>query len=214
MLRPLVLLPQDDPALTPPAFTPIEAVFPEKDCDATLVTVAEASDDLAVAAQSAYEVVARGWPSGPVPASWTLVLDELSRTEATLTLGPPTHVCLDADEGNTVFAPMHVETADGRVDHTTDIAWRLDAAGNVTSDMRATWVPVADFERVIGVRGMDFEAARYATASVRNTIAPASDVFSGAMFCSSSDPYVHGPYILPVLRWCSGTGCSEDSLGG
>jgi hypothetical protein len=65
----------------------------------------------------------------------------------------------------------------------------LDPDGSLQSSAGAAHVPVADFERVLGVRGVDFGAASHGRIDALIQATPTRDRWAGGLRVSTSDAY-------------------------
>ncbi|MEO8185720.1 MAG: hypothetical protein ABI895_43500 [Deltaproteobacteria bacterium] len=68
------------------------------------------------------------------------------------------------------------------------------------------YIPVQDFERIAGIRGVDFRSAKFARMDLFVQM-PAPDQFAGSIRVSGVDAYEGAAVDFPELLWCVGEGC-------
>ena len=150
----------------------------------------------------AWDDVVRAWPSGPIEARWGEGLG--MPTEVTLGLGSPLRACFDGSDVR-VLAPLSVSTADGAVQGSYELLTYHHAGGAFESHAGGVFIPVPDFERVTGVRGVEFGEATHGRVDL--LVQATSERFSGGVDVSATDAYAGVATGFPQLGWCVGEDC-------
>jgi hypothetical protein len=190
-------------------FVPLAAVFPDDGCAPALpVSLDAAVAELGATPRDAYQRLRAGMESGPIRAGWWDESDpsqfDVEWTEVTLRGGEPTYACLSA-QGVLVYAPLSIESADGRVSHTRTIASTLRADG-AESGGSLPLMRGQDFERATGVHGFDFAGIEYASVYVSLLANRAGSELQGWLMATQWEA-TEEHALGRALEWCSGLGC-------
>jgi len=149
--------------------------------------------------------VVRAWPSEPIAAYWGNPGQGVP-TEVTLGLGSPLRACLDGSDV-LVVAPLSVSTADGSLQASYELLTTHHADGGSQSSAGAVYIPVPDFERVAGVRGVDFGGATHGRVDLFVQAAAGGERFAGGLDVSATDADAGVATGFPPLNWCIGEDC-------
>jgi hypothetical protein len=192
------------------SWRPIEAIFPDQGCGSQQrpIGLDESFADIG-APRAYYRRVAAAWEREPLPAVWKSPpsgvelspLDVPPPTTVRLDAGEPTHACADGSSV-TVYAPLTVTTADGRVNLTQTFGSTLYAPSAHINE-RTPWVPAADFDEHTGLDGVNLPSG-YGSIYLQNSVEWRDARVEGSLEVSQWDAFTDRVAAYPVLEWCSG----------
>lgn len=140
-------------------------------------------------------------------------LDLPPPTEVSLGFGEPIRACAIFNTYVTVYAPLTITTADGRVNLTQPFAFNLSEALTFnTSEVRASiveptpWVPAADFDEQTGIDGANLPSGY---GSVSFELHWEKTLSEGRLEVTQRDAFRHRAAAYPVLEWCQGEYCAR-----
>jgi len=209
-----------------PSWVPVSGTFPASDegCEGgTGVPLDEPLESLGDTPRAAYELARARLPAQPLRAVWHEAYNPsslLSWTELTLSAGAPTHACLIQQELS-IYAPLRVESADGRLAIETAVSTRVGLQPAATGPASAvsyfsmsapeSWTQRTEFEANAGIRDLDLGTVDYAALRLFQEFRIESQVFDiegdqlqGELSVRTWVNY-HGSGFDPVyLDWCAG----------
>ena len=199
-------------------WSPIEAHFPDDPCgsEGRSIGLDEFFEDLGATPRALYQRLATARSREPIPAIWKssaygLELspsDVPGPTEVSVDAGEPTRACA-IETSVTVYAPVTVTTADGRVNLTQPFAFKLYANSTYINE-RTPWVPAADFDAHIGLAGVNLESG-YGSVYFQNHVDGRDGGLEGSLEVSQWDAFVDRVAPYPVLEWCRGPQCLPET---
>jgi hypothetical protein len=197
-------------------WSPLGGVFPDNGCESGWPAALDAEDPaLGEAPIDAYAGFRAALERAPVPAVWqrnvrVVPSDDIEThsTEVSLRAGEPTLACRDA-QGVVVHAPFSLDTADGQIHYRANLVTRLTREGIESQHEYAPLVPVADFEAVTGVSGVEFGAVEYAGVGVGIQSDAAGDEIRGTLGVSKWEGF-ETRSLEQSLEWCAGQGCEPS----
>jgi len=209
-------VPPETPAWNRPNWTPIEAIFPDDPCGSQgrSIGLDDYFQDLGATPRVRYQsATAR---REPIPAVWRTSppgvearpLDVPPPTEVRLDAGEPTQACA-VGTSVTVYAPLTVTTADGRVNLTQPFAFNLYEYSAYINE-RTPWVPAADFNEQIGLDGVNV-ASGYGSVYFQNNVNWGYAQVEGSLEVSQWDAFTDQIAAYPVLTWCRGGWCIPET---
>jgi hypothetical protein len=212
----------EDPAWNQSSWTPLEAIFPDDPCgpEGRSIGLDESVADLGGVPRAYYQRIAtalgraripavwRSTPSGVEPSPLDVPLDVPPPTEVSLAAGEPTRACA-LGTSVTVYAPVTVTTADGRVNLTQPFAFNLYEFTAFINE-RTPWVPAADFVEHIGLSGLNLESG-YGSVYFQTNVDWENASVEGALEVSQWDAFMDRAAAYPVLEWCKGGQCAPQT---
>jgi hypothetical protein len=213
----------DDDAGSLPLWSPIEAMFPDDPCGSQgrSIGLDEPFTGLVSTPRALYENMVRTRGRETLPAYWTrtpyrtepsaldlpLNVPLPPPTEVTLVAGEPTRACA-IETSVTVYAPMTVTTADGRVNLTQPFPFNLYESSAYISEM-TPWVPAAEFNEHMGLDGVNIES-RYGSVSFYNNLDWRDTWIEGTLEVSEWGDLGDKRAAYPSLKWCRGRDCWRE----
>ena len=203
---------------------PIEALFPDDGCggEGRSIGLDEPFAAIGETPRAYYQRMVGARLHVPTPAAWKskpsydlpspldVPLDLPPPTEVSLGFGEPTRACA-IDTYVTVYAPLTVTTADGRVNLTQPFAFNLSEAPTFTmSGVRAyiveptPWVPAAEFDEQMGIDGVNLPRGY---GSISFELSWENSLIEGRIVVTQWDAFRQRAVAYPVLEWCQGAFC-------
>jgi hypothetical protein len=204
---------------------PIEALFPDDGCqgEGRSIGLDESLEAIGGTPRAYYQRMVSARRHAPTPAAWKskpsnvlpspkdVPLDLPPPTEVSLSFGEPTRACAIFNTYVTVYAPLTVTTADGRVNLTQPFAFNLSEVLTFsTSEVRGSiveptpWVPAADFDEQMGIDGVNLPSG---FGSISFELYWEKALIEGRIEVTQWDAFRHRAVAYPVLEWCQGEYC-------
>ena len=201
------------------SWAPIEALFPDDPCGS------EGSEGRSIGLDESFDIggtpriyyqrmattrardIPAVWlssPSNVEPSPLDVPLEAPPPTTISLNAGEPTRACVNGTS-MTVYAPLTVTTADGRVNLTQPFAFRM-YADSAYANERTPWVPAADFNEHMGLAGVNL-ARGYGSIYFQNNVNWRDSQVEGSLEVSQWDAFTDRAGAYPVLEWCKGSQC-------
>lgn len=210
------VVPPEVPAWNRSNWTPIEATFPDDPCgpDGRSLGLDERAPGIGGTPRSLYQRMTRTrgrqtlpavWKSSPPGVEPNPSLEVPLPTDVTLVAGEPTRACV-IGTSVTVYAPVTITTADGRVNLTQPFAYNLFESSAYIGE-RTPWVPAADFNGSVGISGVALESG-YGAVYFQHNVNWQNNWVEGALEVQQWDDFRDGDQKYPVLTWCRSPQCA------
>jgi hypothetical protein len=186
---------------------PIEAHFPDDGCarEGRSIGLDKPFEAIGGTPRAYYHLMAarrtripatwRSKPSNVQASPSDVPLDLPPPTEVSLYLGEPTLACAFGTS-LTMYAPLTVTTADGRVNLTQPFGFSMYGASTYIVEW-TPWVPAPDFDEQMGIDGVNLPSG-YGSISVELTWSP---VVEGRIEVNQWDAFRVRAAAYPVLEW-------------